>query len=532
VYSQEKNTLSLVLYTPEPHTITLSCVARKNFITAREGESRARKNSVDLFQSLINAHVQSIYMDAQDRIVYIKTNDNRFILIEMFGVRANVVLCDGSGTITDAFLSKKDLIGNQRTLQYEPVPLTPEHFLPAKEFFHTAFASGETAYRTLKNVLPKLGSTLTEEILFRAGAAIESSSLSSEQIDDIYTHTREIIEQLVQTAERLTPVVYFDDRIPVTFSIIPLRQHAALRVEAYDTIFIAVQKFLSFGKSAESFSHQKKQIVRWLDHERMKTERTMKAMEKEMSESSRADEYELYGKLLMANLSAVTKGVQSITLENVFSQNEPVAVALDPSVSPARNAERYFDKAKRAKMAQGETLKRLIALRKRLESLTALLQDVRDVDTGMVLKNFLHLHTVQLHELGYMTEKEVEELPPFKVFTVDGGFKVYAGKSSENNDLLTVKFAKPNDLWFHARGSSGSHVVLKVGSGSGNPTKKAIEQAASIAAYYSKMKNARNVPVAMTEKKYVRKPKGVPAGTVVIEKEKVIFVKPGLPGNE
>jgi predicted ribosome quality control (RQC) complex YloA/Tae2 family protein len=112
---------------------------------------------------------------------------------------------------------------------------------------------------------------------------------------------------------------------------------------------------------------------------------------------------------------------------------------------------------------------------------------------------------------------------------VEGGFEVWAGKSSENNDLLTLHHAKPNDLWFHARGSSGSHVLLKVGSGKGEPGKKAKEQAAGIAAYYSKMKNAKMVPVAMTEKKYVRKPKGAPPGTVVLEREKVVFAEPSLP---
>ncbi|MEK6571387.1 MAG: NFACT RNA binding domain-containing protein, partial [Bacteroidota bacterium] len=115
------------------------------------------------------------------------------------------------------------------------------------------------------------------------------------------------------------------------------------------------------------------------------------------------------------------------------------------------------------------------------------------------------------------------------VFTVTGGFEVWAGKSSENNDLLTMKYAKPNDLWFHARGGSGSHVVLKVGTGSGNPSKEAIEKAASIAAYYSKMKNATMVPVAYCERKYVRKSKGAPAGTVSLQHEKVLFVEPGLP---
>ena len=135
-------------------------------------------------------------------------------------------------------------------------------------------------------------------------------------------------------------------------------------------------------------------------------------------------------------------------------------------------------------------------------------------------------------ELGYMTDKEQEELPPFKIFAVEGGFTVYAGKNSVNNDLLTFRYAKPNDLWFHARGSSGSHVVLKLGTGEGTPTKKAVEQAASIAAYYSKMKNAKHVPVAMTERKYIHKPKGAPAGTVALDKEKVIFVQPLLPENK
>jgi predicted ribosome quality control (RQC) complex YloA/Tae2 family protein len=92
-----------------------------------------------------------------------------------------------------------------------------------------------------------------------------------------------------------------------------------------------------------------------------------------------------------------------------------------------------------------------------------------------------------------------------------------------------MKHAKPSDLWFHARGSSGSHVILKVNTGKGEPGKKAKGQAAAIAAYYSKMKNATMVPVAMTEKKYVRKPKGAPPGTVVLEREKVIFAEPALP---
>ena len=110
-----------------------------------------------------------------------------------------------------------------------------------------------------------------------------------------------------------------------------------------------------------------------------------------------------------------------------------------------------------------------------------------------------------------------------------GGFQVWAGKSGENNDLLSTRYTKHNDLWFHARAVGGSHVVLKMGTGKGEVSKHAMEQAAAIAAYYSKMKGGKLVPVSMCEGKYVRKPRGAPPGTVRIEREKTLFVEPRLP---
>ncbi|MDD8017272.1 MAG: NFACT RNA binding domain-containing protein, partial [Bacteroidota bacterium] len=313
------------------------------------------------------------------------------------------------------------------------------------------------------------------------------------------------------------------------FSLIPLQQYSSLRIESFKSIFTAIQKFLGYERSAESFLQKKKVIVRWLEHDHAKTQRSIAAVEKELSESSRSEQYERFGKLLMGNLHAVTKGMKSIDVEDHFSGNEMITIPLDASASPVHNAERYFEKAKKAKIQRQESESRLDVLHRRFTTAAAAMEASQEITDSISLKNFLHSNNRQLTQLGFMTEKEKEQLPPFKIFTVDGGFTVYAGKSSENNDLLTVKYSKPNDLWFHARGSSGSHVVLKIGSGQGTPSKKAIEQTAAIAAYYSKMKNAKHVPVAMTEKKYVRKPKGVPTGTVVIEKEKVIFIQPKLP---
>ena len=532
-YSQEKNTLSIVVYLPDPHTITISCAGRKNAIVARAGNPRSRHNSVDLFPGVIDDHVQSVFMDRSDRIVYLRLQSGKVFCMEMFGARANVLLCDPEGTIVDAFLDKKSLAGAVRNVQSGPQAITAEEFLPPKETFLASFnEKDKNAFQLLKSLVPKLGSTLAHEVLHRAGIPETVVGLSGEDKERIHNETAAMFRSLIVPTGTLEPSVYFEENSPVAVSLAPLHYYESLQRETYPDLFVALQKFLSYEKSEQSYQQKKKEIIHWLTNESNRTERTIAAVEKEHSDSSRADQYEKFGKLLMGQLHLVAKGMTGVGIDDHFSGAGTVTIPLDPLLTPVRNAERYFEKAKRSRSAYEESEGRLLSLRSRSGSLSALRDELTHVSDSISFKNFLRIQSPELKRLGFMTKKEEEDLPPFKTFEVEGGFTVYAGKSSENNDLLTVKWAKPNDLWFHARGSSGSHVVLKMGSGSGNPSKKAIEQAAAIAAWYSKMKNAKNVPVAMTEKKYVRKPKGVPAGTVVIEKEKVIFVQPRLPHNE
>ncbi len=519
IYSQDKNTLSIVLYAPEPHTITISCTARENYILARNGISRARTNSVDLFPELIDKHIESIYISITDRTIYMKVSDDQWLCLDMFASKSNVMVCDEHGIIVDAFLNKKELLSTKRELQKTEQQISINDILPDREKFTSECTANDDLLKGLKKAVPKLGTVLANEILFDIGSA------------DLYEATKQKIHEVLSLTD-ISPVIYFDEQSPVCFSLVPLTYLSSYRMEQYDDIFIGIQKFISFERSTSSFIQKKREVIGWLTKELEKTARTIRAVESELSESSRAEQYALFAKLLTANLYNITKGSRSVTLENSYAANEPVTIPLDVSLTPQKNAERFYDKAKKSKTAKEESQLRLTILKKREASLKDLLEKPNGINESVSWKNYLHSYGGMVKELGYMTEKEQEELPPFKMFTVEGGFTVYAGKNSANNDLLTFKFAKPNDLWFHARGSSGSHVVLKLGGAQGTPSKKAIEQAASIAAYYSKMKNAKHVPVAMTERKFVHKPKGVPAGTVALDKEKVIFVQPLLPKNE
>lgn len=113
-------------------------------------------------------------------------------------------------------------------------------------------------------------------------------------------------------------------------------------------------------------------------------------------------------------------------------------------------------------------------------------------------------------------------------YRLPGDWVVLAGKTNRDNDLLSLKIARPNDWWFHIRGMSGSHVLLRV-PGDVEPDRDTLKQAAAIAAYHSKARNAGTVAVSCCRAKYVSKPRGAKPGTVQIRKEIVLKVKPGLP---
>lgn len=127
--------------------------------------------------------------------------------------------------------------------------------------------------------------------------------------------------------------------------------------------------------------------------------------------------------------------------------------------------------------------------------------------------------------------KNQKLLSQFRIFHLSEGFKVWVGKNSIANDLLTMKYAKQNDIWFHVSTASGSHTILKVPEEISDIPKEYIKQAASICAYYSKSKNAKNVKVSYTMVKNVQKYKGAKSGSVIIKGEKTIKVIPGIPEN-
>jgi len=189
----------------------------------------------------------------------------------------------------------------------------------------------------------------------------------------------------------------------------------------------------------------------------------------------------------------------------------------------AEHAEHYFRKAKRSKERDADRSTKLPIYLQQLQDVIQLQNRFPEIQDRRILEQMLLQVKVQS---GEKTSIKNTQQSPYRIFALSDSFTLYVGRNAKNNDQLTGKFAKPNDLWLHARGVSGSHAVLR---GPKDIPKHILEQAAAITAYFSQSRKAGFVPVAYALKKYIRKPKGAGPGAVLMEREEVILIEPTLP---
>jgi predicted ribosome quality control (RQC) complex YloA/Tae2 family protein len=281
-------------------------------------------------------------------------------------------------------------------------------------------------------------------------------------------------------------------------------------------------KFYSFKvHQAEHFGKEIQMLRKQIERLVEKTAAQLAAL-KEQAAQNRAEKYEQIGKLLMANLHRLEKGLTEITLANFFNGNSET-VLLDCKKTPYENAEVYFEKSKKSRASELISHRRYETGLRQLSTLRDLQSELNEISEQRIFEQWRKKHLTTLQKFLLVSKEEAEKQTLFRRFQLAPNTALWVGKNAKNNDLLTFKYAKPNDLWLHARGVSGSHCILK---SSKPPSKDELTRAASIAAYYSSAKNAELAAVICTPKKYVRKPKGSEPGAVIVEREEVLLVKP------
>ncbi len=502
IFTQEKDKLILDLFHStdlKSKYIEFSSNEKFPYIVLKNKFSKAKKNVLNLFKDLYDLEIKKVYMYNEDRIIKIELSKKIEIIFVFFKSKYNfVVISDGE--IIDSFKNKNDLVGHQINILFSRKnEKSGKSYEKIKDFYRSRYRHyGELIYKEILYELNIDGERIISD---------ELVNLIDNKIDDINKRINLSKYLIYRKGTLLYP------------SLISLRYLNDFEIYEYENINQLINAYIKFFYNRINEDKKIKSLLLKKEVELKKLEKVYKSLKNQFEYSKNFEELKNYGDLILTNIQSIKKGDEKLILERE-EYPEKIEIKLKRELSPSENAQIYYEKYKKQKNSIEILTEKLKKLEYKIEKYK---------NEIIEIKNTKNLKPLKMTEKAL---KQTDETAKFRKFIIENKYEVWVGKDSASNDLLTTRYSSQSDLWFHVRGVSGSHTVLKISDKKNPPNKKVIEKAASIAAYYSKARNASNVPVAFCEKKYVKKRKGFKEGSVVMEREKVIFVKPGLPEEQ
>lgn len=246
-----------------------------------------------------------------------------------------------------------------------------------------------------------------------------------------------------------------------------------------------------------------------------------------LNECEEKDKYRIFGELLTANIYNIKPGDESIEVLNYYSEDgEFVKIKLDPNKSSSQNIQIYFKKYNKLKKSEEAALIQIESTKDEISYLQSVLTNILNIEDYNSIDEIKN----ELMETGYIkfkkdSKKKDKKSKPMHFVSSDG-IDIYVGKNNIQNDFLTLKFADKNDIWLHTKEIPGSHVIIKH---KGELPETTLDEAANLAAYYSKAKDSSKVAIDYTEARHVHKPNGAKPGMVIYYTNKTIYITPEKP---
>ncbi len=484
-FSQNKDELVLAFYENSRHFyIRANLDPIVSLLSFPETFARAGRNSVDLFQDLINKKIKAVKPFAFERSFELQFECNDSLIFKMHARRANILHHDGS-VVKSIF--RKNLS--------QDLKVTREALHQPIDISENVFASFD--YDPLQYI-PALGKDVK---IF----------LERTKFNELDQRQKWVALNKLLSALESNPI-WLIDSVQPRISLIDSSD-----ITTHDTIFASNWLYETSVKNL-FFEKEKDQLIIQLKQRIKKSENYIQKNQLKLHEMEEARNPEEIANILMANLHHIQTGLKKIVLTDIYT-NQPITIKLNTTLSPQKNAETYYRKAKN-RHQEIRALKRNIKTKKNLiEELSKQILTLLEIQTHKELRKFKK-------DLNLKQPKQKTENLPFHEFEMDG-WKILVGKNSKANDELTLKIANKNDLWLHAKDVAGSHVILRQIPGQNFP-KHIIEYAAGIAAANSKRKTDTLCPVIYTPKKFVRKVKGALPGQVIVEKEDIVMIEPNI----
>lgn len=441
------------------------------------------------------------------------------LIIEIMGKHSNIIFCDDKDMILDSIKHVSAQMSSVREVlpgRTYFIPDTMEKSDPLsvneKEFLDTLkekpVSLGKAIYTSFTGISP----VIAEDICFLAG--LDSQLPASELDEDTFLHLFRQFSYYMDDIRgcHFHPCIYYDGTSPKDFGAVALSHFSNYTKQEFTSISEVLNTYYATKNTLTRIRQKSADLRHVVQTALERNRKKFELQKKQLRDTENREKYKVYGELIHTYGYNLAPDSRELTALNYYT-NEEITIPLDPTLTPAENAQKYFNKYNKQKRT--------------FEALTELIQETADdihylesisnsLDIALTEADLIQIKE-ELMQTGYVRRKYTKKKEkitsrPMHYISSDG-YHMYVGKNNLQNEELTFSFANGNDWWFHAKGAPGSHVIVKTG-GDELPD-RTFEEAGRLAAYYSKNRGSDKVEIDYVEKKHVKKPNGSKPGFVV-----------------
>ncbi|MEN2282686.1 NFACT RNA binding domain-containing protein [Algoriphagus sp. SE2] len=454
---------------------------------------RAKRNSINLFQEMVGLTIESCEVIPFERSFIFRLSFDKILLFKLHANRSNILFYDENGNAPKYIF--KNIISGDRDLDWRT--LAVELDLSKNRF--------EELNGNASQFLPTLGKV--------PRAYLKEKAYPEASLDTKW----QLMEEMIDILD--TPLFSLvEDQEGIHLSLLP-ESHALATfsdpIQALNDLF-----YLALVKG--NFEKEKNELLKKLQDQLKRADSYLKKSSQKLEELKNSPPPSKLADVIMANLHEFGEKKSEVELLDFYT-GKPVKIKLKPQQKPQDFASQLYRKSKNRKL-EWEQIEKTIQNKTELKN--SLITQIEKLEA---VEEFRGLKAFKKEEIQEKTLLKSTVSLPFKTFEVEG-FPIWVGKSAKDNDEMLRGFVHKDDLWLHARLVPGSHVVIKMKGFKSIPL-TVLERAAELAAFYSKHKSESLAPVIYTEAKFVRKAKGSPDGSVKVDRENVIMVKPTGPDD-
>jgi predicted ribosome quality control (RQC) complex YloA/Tae2 family protein len=486
-FNQNGIPLQLVFHTANPSALF-----------QQDGMNDSRTNAATFFEVIWGLNLQHVKLDESDRVIRLTFQDGYEVILIAYAPNSNAYLYH-RGVLIDQFRSTR----------------LPE---PKDQYQRGDVGSVERGASLREKILtrdPRFPRHLIDKLIMVHGLDVLDSAELCMMIDsliDTMLH-KPVFRRLSDNSICLLDEKHLPDP----------------DATEYEDVNTLIRSCWVQREIRDRFISRKQQMESELEAAERRLISIQLALDDDSKSLQRADQYEVIGHILMANSYLSMPTTDSVELEDIYNPPQKVTVKVKKGVSFSENAQVYYQKAKNTRKTLDANKERLAETTLKLNQLNVLRARFLEVDGPRTFDRWLKLNERTLSVVIPSRQMGVGSGKPWRTLRI-GNYDVWIGKSAAGNDEL-LQASHKEDIWFHARHVSGSHVVIRMNRSAEYPSNQIIESVASWAAWYSKAKTAGMVPVVYTKRKFVRKPKGAAPGSVLVDKEQVCLVEPTKPPN-